>query len=60
MAASNSTPSTPCRIAVDRRALPALMARPQRVRPYQLTIETDPHGDTRAYLDGQRAQAVRS
>lgn len=60
MADRNCTSTTTQRIAVDRRALPALMARPQRLRSFQLTIETDRYGDTRAYLERQRAQAVRS
>ena len=60
MAALNPNPFAPCRIVIDRRALPALLARPERMRPFQLTIETDRHGDTRAYLERQQAAAVRS
>lgn len=60
MAAQDSTPPDAPRIPVDRRALPALMARAPRLRRFQLTIETDPYGDTRAYLERLPAQAVRS
>jgi hypothetical protein len=44
------------RIQIDHRAMTSLLSRQRSVR---LTVETDHHGETRAYLQRQAAQAVR-